>query len=661
MLKPIWQWIDERWPLSALLRLSLEEDIPGGSSFAYTLGSATLIVFVIQAITGIWQLFYYVPAVDHAYDSVSYLRTEVPFGWLIHGLHYWGASAMIILVVVHMARVFIWGAYKRPRELTWLVGVSLLIFSLGMSFTGAPLPWDERGYWAAEVGTSIAGTVPLVGDLAKRLLRVGEAMGQLTLSRFFILHVALLPGALLALIGIHLVAFRRFGSVGPWDKAKRQRNGRFWPDQVFKDGLLAIIIFLVLVGLSAFVPPPFAGPADPVDTSYLPKPEWNFLFLYQALKFFPSRLEPLGTVGIPLVGILVLVLLPFLDRRPERNPLHRPIVMLGGLIAAMALIALTITGYYSRPGSAQAAAPSPPVASVVHLPANAREGAKLFQSLGCVGCHRVNGTGGTAGPDLSHEALRGRARQWLVSQIRDPQSHDPNTGMPAFASLSDAQVNQLADYLLSLGAQGTPLPTQSGGVATGTPTVAPTTQVVTPTAMVTITESVSPTSSTENGSPGSASAIIGSAGHGAVLFDRDCASCHGPQGTDNVPNPGSADGTVPPLNPIDPELASKNPQTFVDNMDRIIQHGSTPDGPNPQLDMPAFGDDNTLTQQEIADLEAYVLQLNGVDRGQLEYPGIAPRRFFEFALGAFGLVGLGLGGLWLVRSKRSATQHTGKE
>jgi ubiquinol-cytochrome c reductase cytochrome b subunit len=652
MFKPIYQWIDERWPLSALLRLSSEEDIPGGSSFAYALGSATLIVFFILVITGIWQMFYYVPTVDHAYDSVSYLRTEVPFGWLIHGLHYWGASAMIILVAVHMARVFIWGAYKRPRELTWLVGISLLIFSLGMSFTGAPLPWDERGYWAAEVGTSIAGTLPFIGNLAERLLRAGEAMGQLTLSRFFMLHVALLPGTLLALIGIHLIAFRQFGTVGPWDKAKRQRSGRFWPDQVFKDGLLVVLIFLLLIGLSAFVPPPFAGPADPVDTSYLPKPEWNFLFLYQALKFFPGPLEPLGTVGIPLVGILVLVLLPFLDRRSERNPLRRPLAMIGGLVAIVAVVALTITGYYSRPGGAQAAAPSPPVASVAHQSTSAREGSKLFQSLGCVGCHRVNGTGGTAGPDLSHEGLRGHSHQWLATQIRDPQSHNPNSGMPAFASLSDAQVNQLTDYLLSLGAQGTPLPTQSGGATSGAPTVAPTAQVVTPTATVRVTETLSPTTSTQNGAPEPAAGIIGSASHGAVLFDRDCTSCHGPQGTDNVPNPGSADGTVPSLNPIDPALASQSPQTFVDNIDRIIQHGSTPNGPNPQLDMPAYGDDNTLTQQEIADLEAYVLELNGVDRGQLENPGMAPRRFFELALGAFGLVGLGLVGVWLISSTK---------
>jgi ubiquinol-cytochrome c reductase cytochrome b subunit len=784
MFKRMWQWIDDRWPLSALIRLGLEEDIPGGSSFAYVLGSAILIVVIIMVLTGIWQLFYYVPTVDHAYDSTNYLRTQVPFGWLIYNLHYWGANAMVILVVLHMARVFIWGAYKKPREVTWFAGVTLLLITLGLSFTGAPLPWDERGYWAAEVGTSITGTVPIVGDLVTRLIRGGEAMGQLTLSRFFILHVAILPGALIALIGVHLVAFRRFGSVGPWDKLKRLRSGPFWPNQVVKDALVAVLFFLGLIALAVYARPPFSGPADPLDTSFIPKPEWNFLFLYEALKFFPGKLEPVGTVGLPTLAILLLVLLPFLDRGPERSPLRRPLFMLGGLIAAVAIVSLTVVGYYSKPGGTQAAAGPKPGASTAQLSASAQQGAKLFNSLGCSGCHRVNGTGGTAGPDLSHEALRGRTRQWLTTQIQDPQAHDPNTIMPAFASLSRQQTNQLVDYLLSLGAGGTPVPTvaptaaptptlaatptavsgemptsivgnadhgstiyehdcaachgpqgtdnvknpgsddgtvpplnpidpelassdpqafvknidpfiqhgstpegpspqldmpafgDSGGLSQqqiadveayvlqlngveqgpastpvpGTPTSTPQ-PTITLTVTPAITATATMTTTSSEGPPGPAASIIGSAKHGATLFERDCVSCHGPEGTDDVPNPGSDDGTVPPLNPIDPELSSSDPQLFADNIDRIIQHGSTPDGPHPQLDMPAFGDTHSLTQQEIADLEAYVLQLNGVDRAKLEHPGIPPQRFFALTLGAFALVGLGLAVVWVLRER----------
>jgi ubiquinol-cytochrome c reductase cytochrome b subunit len=783
MFQKAWHWLDDRWPISALLRLGLEEDIPGGASFAYVLGSAILIVTIIMVLTGIWQLFYYVPSVDHAYDSTNYLRTEVPFGWLIYDLHYWGANAMVILVVLHMARVFIWGAYKKPREVTWFAGVALLLITLGLSFSGAALPWDERGYWAAEVGTSITDTVPLVGDLIQQLIRGGEAMGQLTLSRFFIVHTAILPVTLLAFIGFHLVAFRRFGSVGPWDQAKRQRSSPFWPDQLAKDALIVSLLLVALIALAAYAPPPFSGPADPIDTSYTPKPEWDFLFLYQALKFFPGKLEPVGTLGLPILAILVLVLLPFLDRKPERNPLRRPIFILGGFIAAVAIVSLTVVGFHSKPVGTGAVSGPKPGASTAQLSTSAQQGAKLFNSLGCSGCHRVNGTGGTAGPDLSHEALRGRSRQWLTTQIQNPQAHDPNTIMPAFASLSQQQTNQLADYLLSLGAGGTPIPTvaptaaltdttaaaptavtqemapsivgsvdrgstvfendcaschgsqgtdnvknpgsadgtvpplnpidpelassdpqefvrnidqfvqhgstpegsspqldmpafgdngslsqqeiadveayvlELNGVARGsTPTRVPGTPTstpqptITPTATPTISVTATTTPTTE-GPPGPAASIIGSAKHGATLFEPNCVSCHGPEGMDNVANPGSDDGTVPPLNPIDPELASSDPQSFADNIDRIIQHGSIPDGPNPQLRMPAFGDTHSLTQQEIADLEAYVLQLNGVDRAQLEHTGIAPRRFFAITLAASGLVGIGLMVVWVKRGR----------
>src|SRR5512139_566667 len=159
MVSRAWDWLNERWPFSYLARLAVEEEIPGGSRFPYTLGSALLTVFFLQLVTGILQLFYYVPTVDHAYDSVNFLRTRVPFGWLVNGLHYWGANAMVVLIGLHVARVFVWGAYKHPRELTWLFGIGLLLLAMGSSFTGGPLPWDQRGYWAAEVGTSIPGSV----------------------------------------------------------------------------------------------------------------------------------------------------------------------------------------------------------------------------------------------------------------------------------------------------------------------------------------------------------------------------------------------------------------------------------------------------------------------------------------------------------------------
>jgi len=659
-MRRIWDWIDTRWPLKAITRWSLEEEIPGGASYWYTFGSSALFLFILQAVTGVWQMLYYVPTVDHAYDSVIYIRTQVPLGWLIHGLHYWGSNAFIVLIGIHIARVFTWGAHKHPRQLTWLIGSCLLLTALGMIFTGALLPWDELGYWAAEVGTSIAGTVPLIGDFLVRLTRGGAAMEQLALARFFVVHVAIFAGALALLVAIHLVAFRQFGSVGPWNPERRRRIGWFWPDQVFKDMFVVSVIMLILIGLTVFWPAPITGPADPSDTTYLPKPEWNFLFLYQALKAFVGPWEPVGTVGIPLVLAAILFLLPFYDRRDERHPLRRPFAMVAAFILAAGLLALTVAGYLSKPAAAvthkrTAAMPRPPQAAKAPTAAaptaGAREGERLFLEVGCIECHTVNGQGGHVGPDLSSEGLRGRTRDWITVQIRDSKSHFPNSPMPAFTNLTDQQVHHLIDYLMNL--------KTAMGAAGGTAQVSRPASMEAPTAAPGPTgvpgqmQQVPPEG--QQGPPGPAADMVGNPTHGAVLFRRTCKACHGPEGMDEVPNPGSEDGTVPPLKGIDPEFISKDATVFARNIDRFIQHGSHPGGPSPALEMPAFGATNTLTQPQIANIEAYVLSLNGVDRAQILHPGIPPRPFFLLSVVVFGATWLALGAWWAaLRNKRAA-------
>lgn len=506
------------------------------------------------------QLFFYVPTTDHAYDSISYLRTKVPFGWLIHGLHYWGAQIMIILVLLHIGRVFLWGAYKKPRELTWIAGVTLLLTTIGFSFSGSPLHWDQRGYWIGEVSTSIANTVPLAGDLTKRLMRGGEEMGQLALSRLFAVHTAVLPAVLIGLFAIHIIAVRRFGSVGPWKEKERTRKGLFWPDQVFKDALGTTLVFLVLVALAVFIPPLYSGPADPLDLSYIPKPEWNFLFLYESLKYFEGRLEPVGTVGVPTVLILILVLLPFVDRGPERNPFRRPRVITGALILGGLIVAMSIKGYMS-PGFAQV--PEQPAASASQ-PGSSPKGSAQAS---------------------------------------------------AFTGVSEAS----------------PVPTKTS------PSPSP---------------SEAPRDMNEKGLPGKAAYIIGGAERGRLLFGKNCSSCHGEEGKSSVPNPGSADGKVPDLSPIDRDNFSEDPQTFAEIIDRYIQHGSVPEGPSPAIRMLAFGDTKSLTQQEISNIEAYILALNGVDRAKILNPGMKPRNFFILVLVVYALVIVILGGIWNKRESR---------
>jgi mono/diheme cytochrome c family protein len=370
-------------------------------------------------------------------------------------------------------------------------------------------------------------------------------MNQLTLSRFFAAHVMIFPPLLFALITAHIIALRNFGSVGPWDEAKRAYTGPFWPDQVFKDVITATVVFLILLALVAFAQPAYYGQADTLDSTYVPKAEWNFLFLYESLKYFPGRLEPVGSVGVPTVLVLALVLLPFIDRKPQRNPLKRPIAILCGLIYLGFLGGFTIAGYYSK-GYGQ---------------------------------------------------------------------------MPVAQKTSSARSSEKAD----------PPPAPAAG---------PGGQVSPPTS-----------EAASKGMPGRAATIIGSPERGKAAFRVSCMPCHGNEGKGGVRNPGSDEGMVPSLNPIDRPFYNADPNVFAENLDRFLQHGSVPSGSKPALRMPAFGDTNSLTQQEISNLEAYVMSLNNADRAKLINPGMTPRNFFFLVIAIFVIVALILGGIRAKRQK----------
>jgi ubiquinol-cytochrome c reductase cytochrome b subunit len=548
-----------------------------------------------------------------------------------------------------MARVFIWGAYKKPRELTWLLGSCLMLLVLSLMFMGALLPWDELGYWAAEVGTSMAGTVPLVGDFLRRLWRGGPTTGQLTLSRFFFLHVAVLPLLAAFFILLHVIALRQFRNVGPWDPEKQRRTGPFWPDQVLKDMVFASVIFLILVGLCAFWPAPITGPADPVDNTYQPKPEWCFLFLYQALKAFKGRWEPVGTLLLPALLILVVFLLPFYDRGKERDPCKRPLGMALACLLGAFIIVLTIWGYYSNPGGTLTNSPAlrqtgAALPAAVSLP-GVQEGEKLFHDQGCTACHAVSGQGGAIGPDLSSEGSAGRSRDWLTAQIHAPKSHKPDSIMPAFAQLSDQQVSALVDYLMRLTARG------SAAAVPPTPGATAPSFVTTP-----ALGGAQLPAAGRQGPPGPAADIVANPEHGALLFADYCQACHGPEGADQVPNPGSAAGKVPALRDMSGALFDEDPDVFAENIDRFIQHGSVPAGPHPVLQMPNFGDSHSLTQQQISQIEAYVLSLNGVDRALIRKPGLAPPVFFGLVAGVLAMAWIAAGTWWLSIRRSRAVQ-----
>jgi quinol-cytochrome oxidoreductase complex cytochrome b subunit len=206
----VMDWLDERMGLTAVYNTVLDRKVPK-VNWWYTLGSATLFLFILQTATGIFLTVYYVPSPDHAYSSINYIMNEVTFGWLVRGIHHWGATLMVITVFMHMLRTFFMAAYKYPRELTWLTGVILFLATLGMGFTGYLLPWNQRAYWATTVGTEIPGTVPFIGDFLMRILRGGTDLSGVTLARFFSVHIWFLPATILLLIGIHLYLVIRIG------------------------------------------------------------------------------------------------------------------------------------------------------------------------------------------------------------------------------------------------------------------------------------------------------------------------------------------------------------------------------------------------------------------------------------------------------------------
>jgi ubiquinol-cytochrome c reductase cytochrome b subunit len=209
----VYAWLDERLGINAIYDVTLDRKVPKVNWF-FTLGSASAFLFLLQAVTGVFLTFYYVPTPDHAYDSIQYIMNGVAFGWLIRGLHHWGASLMVLIVFFHMLRTFYFGAYKYPRELTWLTGVLLLLTTLGMGFTGYLLPWNQRAYWATTVATEIAGTVPFIGSYITAMLRGGNDLSALTLSRFFGVHIWVLPAVIVAVIGVHIYMVIRLGIAG---------------------------------------------------------------------------------------------------------------------------------------------------------------------------------------------------------------------------------------------------------------------------------------------------------------------------------------------------------------------------------------------------------------------------------------------------------------
>lgn len=339
------QFLNDRLPLDGMMA-HLRKPLPKHINLLFSLGSLALFLLLLQAATGAFLAMSYAPSPDHAYDAVTYISKEMPFGSFVRGLHHWGASAMVIIVFLHILRVVLYGSYKAPRELTWVVGVLLFLVTLGFGFTGYLLPWDEKAYWATVVGVEIAGTAPVLGDVVAKVLRGGAEVGAVTLSRFYALHTIWLPWLAFGLVGVHLFLVRYYGSSGlPKNTPEEMKTGKpFFPDQVFEDVVGMFILFVVLACAALFAEVPLEKVADPTNANYDPRPEWYFLFLFQLLKYFQGPFEIIGTFIIPTVGMLLLLFLPFLDRSERKVLWKRPIAMTVTSVCVIAIVGLTILG-----------------------------------------------------------------------------------------------------------------------------------------------------------------------------------------------------------------------------------------------------------------------------------------------------------------------------
>jgi quinol-cytochrome oxidoreductase complex cytochrome b subunit len=514
-------WLDDRVGVKAIRAVLFDDPLPPGTGWFFTLGSVLLALLGVQLLTGAFLTLYYAPTPDHAYDSVRFI-SSTPSGSLVRGLHHFGASFIVVAAALHILRVIAFGSYKRPRELTWLSGVALLGLILAFSLTGYLLPWDQRAYWATVVTINISRLAPGAGDLVAGIMRGGATIGALTLTRWYAAHVIFLPGLLVALIAAHLVLMRRQGISGP----VHPRQGSpfaFYPRQAAKDVTVVAIVLLALVFMAWRGTPPMEGPADPTDATFIPRPEWYFLGLFQLLKYFPGKLEVFGAIILPTLLGGLLALLPWLDRGPERDPRRRLVVMLGVVAGVFGIVALTTLGWRDKPPSRLAGewtmraiggrqfaekakcarchsetgmadqleqvsmsrgpewlaghvtdpemiAPGlrePPTAvterEAAALIAYVRQVTRqlypgypqpIERAAGvwaryCVGCHVIDGDGGSDGPELSRIGSKHDAptlRNWIA----DPEAVKPDTDMPAFGKrLTPEQLDAIAQYLAS--------------------------------------------------------------------------------------------------------------------------------------------------------------------------------------------------------------------
>lgn len=460
-LKKFYKFLDDRLGIQDALNATALHRVPASSGrWSYVFGSATLACLVVQVVTGVALAMLYQPSSETAYESLQWISNSAPLGAWLRGLHYFGASGMVVMMVIHMIRVYLMAAYKFPREMSWITGVVLLGLTVSMAFTGQLLRWDDVGVWSTYVAAEQMGRIPLVGKFVAYLLIGGETVGGHTLSRFFAYHVFLLPGILFAILGVHLYLVLRHGISEPpevgrcvdpeterekYEKVIEETGVPFFPDAAWRDIVFALLVIAVLSGLALMVgAPELGGPPDPTKIDVVPGPDWYLVWIFALYALMPPGIEDYVIVGGPLVGVVILLAIPFLAPKGERHVLRRPWAAIGVVLSIGIVTALTYVGFKAPWSPNFNAEPLPSTALVEASDENLLKGLDLFNTKGCLYCHDISGHGGHRGPNLTTLGKRISKDEAIVRIVNGGEF------MPAYGgSLSKDEIEQLADFLLA--------------------------------------------------------------------------------------------------------------------------------------------------------------------------------------------------------------------
>jgi quinol-cytochrome oxidoreductase complex cytochrome b subunit len=432
----------------------LYKKLPATLGWSATLGSLCAMLFALLAVSGMFLAMYYNPSPDKAYQSIDYIMNEVALGPILRGIHHWGAGAMVLAVFGHLATVFFAGSFKAPRELTWMLGVGLFLSTLGLGFTGYLLPWDQKAYWATVVSANIPRDIPVVGGVLTQLLLAGDSVSGLTLTRFYAIHMLVLPALMALLIAGHIYLVRLHGiaehgqeepaSPAP-SPSDATRPYRFFPEHLARSMVVFAAVLAIILALSAWGRIPKELVAGTVDESYLPRPEWYFMWIFQLLTYFSGSTEVIGSLVLPVAGVLLLFALPFLERSKFLGMANRPLATAAGLAAIVGIVYLTLTGF----GGAR------PYGNIILVPDRALTptetlGLQAYVKHDCAYCHTIQGQGGLrVGPDLSNIKAKRRTIDYVSAFIKNPQSKSTWSIMPKY-DLPEAELKALADFVLGL-------------------------------------------------------------------------------------------------------------------------------------------------------------------------------------------------------------------